>query len=214
MNAGERDEFERAAAMAIAAHQGQVYRAGDPKYRDEPYILHLFRVVEGVESASEKVVAVLHDILEDTEVKELPTFVGLYERSAVILLTRKDGETYEEYIRSIASARGLEGRLARAVKIADLKSNMSRMPATAEKFKKYHKAVHLLHEAVAFWNANHGATATPWDRGTVEYDVAWNAVNDAVAAALDKARDLPFAGWDGAAKAGAEAGIAALRKKS
>ncbi len=51
---------ERAIAIAVAAHQGQRDKAG------EPYIYHLFRVMLAVHGSSFRQVAVLHDLLEDT----------------------------------------------------------------------------------------------------------------------------------------------------
>lgn len=54
--------LERAIAIAARAHEGQVDKAG------MPYILHPLRVMLAVRTPEERIVAVLHDVLEDTAV--------------------------------------------------------------------------------------------------------------------------------------------------
>ncbi len=110
--------------LAVDTHQGQC-----DKY-DHPYILHPLRVMAQVETETEKMVAILHDVIEDSEmsVGDLakagypPTVV-----TAVDHLTKRAGETYEQYIQRVRLH-----PLARRVKMADLLDNMDirRMPAT------------------------------------------------------------------------------------
>ncbi len=52
--------LEDAIALAVEAHRGQKEKTG------EPYILHPLRVMFRVETEIERVVAVLHDVIEDT----------------------------------------------------------------------------------------------------------------------------------------------------
>ena len=52
---------ERAIAIATEAHAGQVDKAG------EAYILHALRLVLAVETTEERMAAVLHDVVEDTD---------------------------------------------------------------------------------------------------------------------------------------------------
>jgi guanosine-3',5'-bis(diphosphate) 3'-pyrophosphohydrolase len=54
--------LERAIAIAAEAHAGQLDKA------DQPYILHPLRVLLRVSSESERIAAVLHDVVEDTPV--------------------------------------------------------------------------------------------------------------------------------------------------
>jgi len=54
--------LERAIAIAAAAHAGQVDKAG------QPYILHPLRVMLRVATEHERIAAVLHDVVEDTDV--------------------------------------------------------------------------------------------------------------------------------------------------
>jgi (p)ppGpp synthase/HD superfamily hydrolase len=108
--------LEKALKIATEAHKGQVDKAG------KAYILHPLRVAEKLEREDEKVVALLHDVLEDTPW----TLEGLREEGfkgevleALDLLTKRDGQEYWDYL---AGVKGQE--LARKVKLADLADNM------------------------------------------------------------------------------------------
>ncbi len=134
--------FEKAIMIATKAHEGQKDKAG------APYLLHILRVMMSVERMDEKIVALLHDVVEDSEVsvEELA-----YERfpkkilKAVELLTKTEKKTYEDYIQEIKN-----NDLARAVKLADLKDNMNitRLKKVTEsdklRIKKYKAAYNLL----------------------------------------------------------------------
>lgn len=103
--------------LAYAAHKGQVDKAG----RDY-YAAHVCDVVRRVHGQDEIAVAWLHDVLEDTDVTEeqlrktFPTDVV----DAVVALTRRPGESYEDYLRSLRM-----NPLALVVKLADIASNSS-----------------------------------------------------------------------------------------
>ena len=108
--------IEDAVILATEAHRGQVDRAG------QPYILHPLRLMCGVNSETERIIAVLHDVIEDTDY----TLDDLRQRGyseeiveAVDCLSRRDDETYEQFIQRIKP-----NRLARRVKLADLVDNM------------------------------------------------------------------------------------------
>ena len=73
-------ELERAIGIAAKAHAGQVDKA------QAPYILHVLRVVQGVDEYNEKVVAALHDVVEDTQI----TIDYLREKG----LVRTEGKEY------------------------------------------------------------------------------------------------------------------------
>ena len=130
-----------AKAIAAYAHDGQVDKAG------KPYILHPIAVSERVTTEDEKVVALLHDVLEDTFVTE-STIRNLFSdviTDAIVALTRKPEETYEDFI-----VRASLNSLSRTVKIADLSHNMdlSRMETITQKdldrIQKYEKAMTYL----------------------------------------------------------------------
>src|SRR5687767_2629355 len=82
--------LERAIAIAAQAHAGQVDKAG------QPYILHPLRVMLRLATEEERIVGVLHDVVEDTPVSlQQLRDEGFSESvlSAVEALTKRDGET-------------------------------------------------------------------------------------------------------------------------
>lgn len=126
----------------------------------EPYIEHIKRVANRVAdypmdiSCCEWKVAVLHDVLEDTLVTER-ILRSLFEEEvvdAVVLLTRKEGVDYGNYIESIITS---GDKKAIKVKLADLKDNMdmSRLSVIKDKdidrLKKYHSSYIKLKEALS-----------------------------------------------------------------
>ena len=130
--------LERAIAIAVEAHQGQKDKAG------EPYILHPLRLMLQMQSETDKIVAVLHDVVEDSgrSLDDLRTEGFSAEvLEAVSTLTKKNDVSYEEYIDSIKTH-----PVARRVKLADLRDNMdiTRISDVTERdlkrLSKYHKA--------------------------------------------------------------------------
>ncbi|MBZ9973544.1 GTP pyrophosphokinase [Mesorhizobium sp. BR1-1-12] len=135
--------LDGAIEIAIRAHFGQVDKAG------EPYILHPFRVMLSQEGEAARVVGVLHDAVEDSELS-LDDLAFEYEFpheivEAVDSVTRREGEDYFEYV-----ARAKANPIGRKVKVADLNDNMDpkRRPASdpncAERMAKYDRALCFL----------------------------------------------------------------------
>lgn len=119
--------LERAIEIAAAAHAGQIDQAG------QPYILHPLRVMLRVEGATEKIVAALHDVIEDTEltIENLATEGFAPEViQAVEALTKRPQETRLE-----AAQRAIKNPIALMVKLADNADNsdMTRIPHPTEK---------------------------------------------------------------------------------
>ena len=89
-----------------------------------PYIIHLLKVYSGVSDYNEKICALLHDIIEDTDVTydDLKD-VGYSDEIIDILkiLTKLKGEDYRDYIDRIINS---ENKSAMHIKIADLRHNM------------------------------------------------------------------------------------------
>ncbi len=109
-------EKERLAyEIASVAHKGQVDKAG------KEYINHPLTVASYCNSEDERIVALLHDVVEDTNVtlEELSKIFDSNIIEALRLLTHRDDEPYLEYVEKIK-----ENKLAKAVKIADLTHNM------------------------------------------------------------------------------------------
>ena len=95
--------------------------------------------------AEARVVAALHDVLEDSDLTpEDLRGQGLseVELEAVLLLTHPEEEPYADYIERIARAEAEAGRLARIVKLADLHNNLSRLTPEFEHLReRYEKAL-------------------------------------------------------------------------
>lgn len=112
--------LQKAEIAARIAHAGQIDKIG------VPYTEHLKAVASMVTSEDEKVVAWLHDIIEDTPVgaQDLRS-IGFppYIVDAVILLTHAHNVSHEDYLVEIRDAPGYPGALARNVKRADMKHN-------------------------------------------------------------------------------------------
>jgi (p)ppGpp synthase/HD superfamily hydrolase len=109
-------DLEEAIGIAVQAHRGQKNRAG------APYILHPLRMMFRVQTEAQRMAAVLHDVVEDTEW----TLEALRERGfpaevvdAVDHLTRREAESYDEFV-----TRAAAHPVARRVKLADLEDNM------------------------------------------------------------------------------------------
>lgn len=108
--------IEKAIALAAKKHAGQVDKA------NQPYIFHPLRLMFKVATNEQKIVAVLHDILEDTDT----TVVDLISLGfstdvidAVQALTKNKGESRIE-----AAYRAVKNPIARAVKLVDVTDNM------------------------------------------------------------------------------------------
>ena len=141
--------YEKAVMIAQEAHKGQMDKGGNP------YIEHPLHVASQVETLELKMIAVLHDTLEDSSLTAADLVeAGLPEEvvEAIVVLTHEDGneEAYLDYIRRVAG-----NKLAARVKKEDLKHNMnmSRIQSPTEKDRKrcakYKKALRLLEELTA-----------------------------------------------------------------
>ncbi len=132
------DVLTRCVEIAAKAHAGQVDKAG------RPYILHPLRLMMRMETPHEMMTAVLHDVIEDSDVRldDLRS-EGVPDEvlQALELLSRRDGQAYEQFITQIKP-----NALARKVKLADLADNMNLMrlenvgSKELERLAKYHRA--------------------------------------------------------------------------
>ena len=130
--------LETAIEIAVTAHKGQKRKDGSP------YVLHPLRLMMRVESEAEKIVAVLHDVVEDTEVTLEDLEAAGFSTEvldALKLVTHDSKQSYDEYIEEIAN-----NPLAKSVKLADLRdnSNVFEIPNPTERdferLAKYHQA--------------------------------------------------------------------------
>ena len=108
--------YDHALQIAIQAHRGQKDKSG------REYIMHPIRVAERCKDPRAKIVALLHDTIEDTEVTpDMLQEEGFPQEiiSAILSVTKQENETYDAFVR-----RASENPIGREVKIADLEDNM------------------------------------------------------------------------------------------
>lgn len=131
--------LEKALALALDAHKGQVDKAG------KPYILHPVRLMLALETEDEMAAALLHDVLEDSDyTAEDLKAEGIPEKVIQIVeyLTRAEGESYDDFIRRVSG-----NRLATRVKMKDLEDNMNLLRIDTikkkdlERIERYHRAL-------------------------------------------------------------------------
>ena len=127
--------LEKAISIAVEAHRGQKDKSG------APYILHPLSVMSRVAGETEKIVAVLHDVVEDTPwTMEALRREGFPDEvlTALDCVTKREGEAYDDFVKRSGS-----NPVARQVKLADLEDNMDlrRMkavtPKDTERLAKY-----------------------------------------------------------------------------
>lgn len=138
------DLTKKALKLCFESHKEQVDKSG------MPYVFHPFHLAEQMTDEATTIVALLHDVVEDTEL----TFEDLEKQgfgeeiiSALKLLTHNDDTPYMDYVTKIKN-----NKIATAVKLADLKHNsdLTRLDIVDEKAlkrkEKYEKAIKLLEE--------------------------------------------------------------------
>jgi len=136
--------LEEAILISTAVHAGQTDKAG------KAYILHPLHLMMQCINNKQRIVAVLHDIIEDGGVKYRNILIDMGFNDEIITaldyLTHDRRVNYFDYIRNINN-----NELARFVKILDLKHNsdLTRLPTVTDKDKKratkYLKALSILY---------------------------------------------------------------------
>ena len=130
--------IETSLQIALRAYAGQKDKAG------KTYILHPLRLMQQMQSDEQMAVALLHDVIEDSETTDADLLnAGIPQQvvDAVKSLTKRRGESYEDFIDRV-----LQNDLAVRVKIADIEDNINvlRLAQLSEKdlqrIVKYHKA--------------------------------------------------------------------------
>lgn len=109
------EKIKLAYAIALVAHKNQYDKVG------VPYINHPLTVSNNLETEDEKIVGLLHDVVEDTAVTldDLRLFFDKHIIEAIDLLTHKEEDSYMDYLAKIKT-----NPLALKVKLADLNHNM------------------------------------------------------------------------------------------
>lgn len=135
---------KRALKLCFEAHKDQIDKSG------MPYVFHPFHLAEQMKDEDTTIVALLHDVIEDTDYTfdDLKT-IGFDDAiiDALKLMTHDESVPYMEYVTKIKT-----NSIARAVKLADLQHNsdLSRLDVIDEKAlkrkDKYIEAIKLLEE--------------------------------------------------------------------
>lgn len=144
------DGLERAIEIATRAHAGETDKAG------ATYIRHPLRVMQAMDSETERIVAVLHDVVEDSEW----TLIDIEEefdeevRDAVDCLTKDEDKREQmdntEYYLTEFIPQAADNEIARKVKRADIEDNIDVTRLTEvykddfPRLQKYHKALEKL----------------------------------------------------------------------
>lgn len=138
------EQTKKALKLCFEAHKEQVDKSG------LPYVFHPFHLAEQMNTEETTIVALLHDVVEDTNytIQDLSK-MGFDKviTDAIALMTHADGVDYMDYVRAIKS-----NPVAKAVKLADLRHNsdLTRLDIVDEKAlerkAKYAKALTLLEE--------------------------------------------------------------------
>lgn len=119
--------LEKAIQISAKAHEGQLDKAG------QPYIIHPIKVMLRLQNEDERIAAILHDVIEDTEITLNDLMAAGFSSEvidAVEALTKREGETRME-----AAKRASHNPIALRVKLADNAENMdiSRIANPTEK---------------------------------------------------------------------------------
>lgn len=133
---------KKALVISFNAHKNQVDKSG------MPYVYHPFHLAEQMKDEFTTCVALLHDVVEDTDI----TLGDLKDQGfprevtdAIALMTHNDAVPYLDYVEKIK-----DNPIARAVKLADLNHNsdLTRLDVVdgkaLERVEKYKKAIDIL----------------------------------------------------------------------
>ena len=140
---------KKALKLCFAAHKDQTDKSG------MPYVFHPFHLAEQMPDEDTTIVALLHDVIEDTPytLDDLRA-MGFNEQvlDALALMTHDKRIPYMDYVAKIKG-----NKIARTVKLADLKHNsdLSRLDTVDEKalkrIEKYRQAIALLSDSDPNW---------------------------------------------------------------
>ena len=108
--------LHKAITIACDAHQGQSSING------EPYILHPLRLLIKAKSNEEKIIAVLHDVIEKSNISLADLKNKGFDQniiSSIDSLSRRRSESYVEYIERL-----MQNRISVKIKLLDLADNI------------------------------------------------------------------------------------------
>ena len=135
---------KKALKLCFKAHKDQMDKSG------MPYVFHPFHLAEQMQDEDTTIVALLHDVVEDTDytlsdLKDMGFPESVLE--AIRMMTHDSSVPYLDYVAQIR-----KNPIARTVKLADLRHNsdLTRLnhvtPKDLERVEKYRKAIAILTE--------------------------------------------------------------------
>jgi (p)ppGpp synthase/HD superfamily hydrolase len=136
--------IEKSLHIALRAYAGKTDKAG------RAYIHHPLRVMAKMKTDLEMSVALLHDVIEDSDITAeqlLAEGIPVEVVEAVVCLSKNENESYQDFV-----ARAKKNKLAAKIKIADIEDNIDvlRLNSLDEydlaRIKKYHSAWRFLKE--------------------------------------------------------------------
>lgn len=140
-----KDQLDAMISISAVHHYKQKDKSGNP------YILHPLSVMNSVNGLKEKIVAVGHDLVEDTDVSlEYLEYIGFDEEiiDAIDCITKRPDEKYKDYLKRVA-----KNEISIIVKRADIKDNtrwerVHRLEETVVRklLRKYERALEFLDE--------------------------------------------------------------------
>ena len=139
------DLTKKALKISFNAHKNQVDKSG------MPYVFHPFHLAEQMDDEYSVCVALLHDVVEDTDITIEELIIEGFPKeviNAIELMTHRDSVPYLDYVKIIKN-----NPIARKVKLADLmhNSDLSRLDKiddkVLERVAKYKKAIGILQES-------------------------------------------------------------------
>ena len=134
--------LHKAITIACEAHQGQSSING------EPYILHPLRLLIKAKSNEERIIAILHDVIEKTNISLADLKNKGFNQniiSSIDSLSRRKGEPYFDYIRRL-----MQNKISVKIKLLDLIDNIKSHSKNNKdgiydaKINKYQNALKLI----------------------------------------------------------------------
>lgn len=137
------EKVKKAALIAYNAHKDQSDKGG------YPYIMHPIHIAEQMETEDETIAALLHDVIEDTDIGfDYLKKEGFSDTviNCLKILTKDPNEDYMDYIRKIKKT----GGIALKIKKADMAHNMiaerisKKIQSDESRMEKYRAAFNIL----------------------------------------------------------------------
>jgi len=106
--------LSKAIEISAKSHSGQLDKC------NKPYILHPIRVMNHCREINEKIVAILHEVIEFTDVtlEYLSSYFNNNIIEAIDCLTRRENESREEYLNRVKM-----NNISLVVKLKDIEDN-------------------------------------------------------------------------------------------